>query len=93
MAHYLCLTVFNLLSISMMPLKQLYKSYHLNQINITDDNPVNRETRAKWFTQDNPKLNIEPAADFKRVASSKTFRQHERSLIDFDWQEGMNLIK
>jgi nucleoside-diphosphate-sugar epimerase len=64
--------------------------------NVTDDNPVDGETWAKWYAQllnVNPTLNIEQAADFERGASNKKFRQQGGKLIYSDWQEGMNPIK
>lgn len=64
--------------------------------NVTDDNPVDGETWAKWYAQllnVNPTLNIEQAADYERGASNKKFRQQGGKLIYSDWQEGMNPIK
>lgn len=64
--------------------------------NVTDDNPVDGETWAKWYAQllnVNPTLNIEQAADHERGASNKKFRQQGGKLIYSDWQEGMNPIK
>ena len=64
--------------------------------NVTDDNPVDGETWAKWYAQllnVNPTLNIEPAADHERGASNQKFRQQGGKLLYADWQEGMNPIK
>lgn len=64
--------------------------------NVTDDNPVDGETWAKWYAQllnVNPTLDIEQAADFERGASNKKFRDQVGKLIYADWQEGMNPIK
>lgn len=64
--------------------------------NVTDDNPVDGETWAKWYAQllnVNPTLDIEQAADFERGASNKKFRDQGGKLIYADWQEGMNPIK
>lgn len=64
--------------------------------NVTDDNPVDGETWAKWYAQllnVNPTLNIEPAADHERGASNQKFRQQGGKLLYSDWQEGMNPIK
>ena len=60
--------------------------------NVADDEPVTGGKWAEWFADMlgvNPKMNIQPAADYERGVSNEKFKVQGGKLIYNTWREGM----